>query len=66
MTSAQTSITTETLPTGSSNVTTNTHSMQTRSKFGISKKRVFAAATTLPNSSDVEPTSYTQASKELV
>lgn len=37
--------------------------MQTRAKSGISKKKIFVPATHLSNSVDVEPTSYTQASK---
>lgn len=48
-------------------LSTNTHPMQTRSKSGICKRKVFIAATTLPDTSvDVEPTSFTQASKHLV
>ena len=44
--------------------TTNIHSMHTISKSDISKKRVFVATTKPLLSSDIEPTSYTQASKE--
>ncbi|TYK17991.1 putative mitochondrial protein [Cucumis melo var. makuwa] len=46
----------------------NAHPMQTRSKSGISKKKVFVAATHLPKNSvdENESSSYTQASKDLV
>ncbi|KAA0054997.1 putative mitochondrial protein [Cucumis melo var. makuwa] len=46
----------------------NAHPKQTRSKSGISKKKVFVAATHLPKNSvdENEPSSYTQASKDLV
>lgn len=54
-------------PTRPTTVPVNNHSMQTRAKFGNLKRKVFVVTTSLlDTSTNIEPSSYSQASKHLV